>query len=73
MTFVNQRLLVLRQPGQEREFLALHRRLNAPQAGAAHQHFMRGKDQAQALFPSIARQFRKRELVVRQQQAAFRG
>ena len=65
MTFADQGFLVLRQPGQKREFLALHGRLDAAQAGAAHQNFMRGEDQAQALFPAVARQFRKRELIMR--------
>ena len=49
MAFADQGFLVLRQPGQQREFLALHCRFDAPQAGAAHQHFMRGEDQAQRL------------------------
>ena len=57
MTFADQGLLVLRQPGQKREFLALHRRLDAPQAGAAHRHLVRGEDQAQVLFPAVTRHF----------------
>lgn len=39
MTFADQGLLVLRQPGQEREFLALYRRLDAAvSAGCLHRH-----------------------------------
>lgn len=66
MAFADQRLLVLRRPGQEREFLSLHRRFDAPQAGAAHRRFVRGEDQAQALFPAFARHFREREPIERQ-------
>jgi len=67
MTIADEGLLILRQPRQQREFLVLHRRLDAPQAGPAHQHFVRDKDQAQALFTAFVCQFRTCELIERQQ------
>ena len=73
MTVADEGLLILRQTGQQREFPALHRRFDAPQAGATHQHFVCGEDQAQVLLTAFVCQFRKRELIERQQQALFSG
>ena len=63
--------MLIRQRGEQRQLHPLHRGLNASQRVAAQRDFVRGEDQAQSLFLSLALEFRKGELVERQQKALF--
>lgn len=67
----DKRPLLAGQCGQQRQFHALHRGLDASQGMAAQRNLVRREDQTKLLRFPIALQFRKGELVERQQQALF--
>lgn len=71
LAFRNQRPMLISQRGEQRQLHPLHRGLDASQGVAAQRDFVRCEDQAQSLFLSLALEFRKGELVERQQQALF--
>lgn len=71
LTVRNERAMLARQSGKQRQLHPLHQRFDTAQRVAAQHDFMRGEDQPQSLLPAVVLEFRKGELIERQQQALF--
>ena len=56
------------QLGELRQFQPLHDRFNSPQIMSANGNLVRGKDELEVLLVATTVEFRKDEMVVRQQQ-----
>jgi hypothetical protein len=55
------------QLGEQRQFQPLHDRFNSPQMMAANGNLVRGKDKLEVLLVAATVEFRKDEVIVRQQ------
>jgi hypothetical protein len=68
LTFRDELPLAAWQLGEQRQFHSLHDRFNPPQMMAANRNLVRGKDELEVLLVATTVEFRKDEMVVRQQQ-----
>jgi hypothetical protein len=66
LAFRDEAPLVPRQLGEQRQFQALHDRLNSSQMMAVNENFVRREDQLEMLFVAATGEFREDELIVRQ-------
>ena len=60
--------LIVWQLGEQRQFHPLHDRFNPPQMMAANGNLVRGEDELEVLLVAATVEFRKDEMIVRQQQ-----
>ena len=60
--------LIAWQLGKQRQFRPLQDRFNPPQMMAANRNLVRGKDELEVLLVATTVEFRKDEMIVRQQQ-----
>jgi len=67
LTFRDQLPLIVWQLGEQRQFHPLQNRFNPPQMMAANGNLVRGKDELEVLLIATTVEFRKDEMVVRQQ------
>lgn len=68
LAFRDELSLIVWQLGQQRQFQPLHDRFNPPQMMAANGNLVRGKDELEVLLVTATVEFRKDEMIVRQQQ-----
>jgi hypothetical protein len=60
--------LIVWQLGEQRQFQPLQDRFNPPQMMSANGNLVRGKDELEVLLVAATVEFRKDEVIVRQQQ-----
>lgn len=68
LTFRDELPLAAWQLGEQRQFHSLQDRFNPSQMMAANRNLVRGKDELEVLLVATTVEFRKDEMVVRQQQ-----
>jgi len=68
LAFRDQLPLNVWQLGEQRQFHSLHYRFNPPQMMAANGNLVRGEDELKGLLVAATVEFRKDEMIVRQQQ-----
>jgi hypothetical protein len=68
LAFRDELSLIAWQFGEQRQFQPLHDRFNSPQMMAANGNLVRGKDELEVLLVAATVEFRKDEMIVRQQQ-----
>ena len=68
LAFRDQLPLIAWQLGEQRQFHPLHDRFNPPQMMAANGNLVRGEDELEVLLVAATVEFRKDEMIVRQQQ-----